>query len=113
MQFAPFKPRDIVDKLFNPVEGKDNMFECLFCKCHYKNNLKHGYSNLMNHIKGHDWRTGMTNPDQHTLDQIIDTEFSNACSWLKWITAFNLPFSFVNQNITRENTHLKPIDRLQ
>ena len=85
------------------------------CRCGktYRQNLKHGYSNLVSQVLSNhcDYEKHMpgTRSSQSQLGFSASTRARNIYSWLRLICCKGLPFTFVEDPLTRAFTNLDPI----
>ena len=88
------------------------------CRCGttYRQTLKHGYSNLVSHVLSEhsDYEKHMpsTSSSQSQLGFSASPRARNIYSWLRWICCKGLPFTFVEDPLTRAFTNLDPICRI-
>ncbi|DBA01274.1 TPA: hypothetical protein N0F65_010866 [Lagenidium giganteum] len=67
-----------------------------------------GYTNLLAHIKSK--HTYYAEEVRMSRDgTIVDSAARNAHKWLQWVVSSNLPFSFLDNPMTREHVDLKPV----
>ena len=103
------------DFFFQTVAEKVTHHQCRKCNKVRKQNLAHGYANLIGHLRDEhanyeeDARVVAQNEFQFAFT--VTKKASNIFSWLRWITLKGLPFSFVKDNLTAEYTNLKHITR--
>ena len=73
MDYHPYKAKEIASTLY--IAGiEQHKHKCRIWKLTFKNNRKHGYTNLMTRIKTHDWRTAIKDSARSTLNSIIDSK---------------------------------------
>lgn len=93
--------------------------ECNSTKTKFKVIPVNGYSNLKTHLT-----TCIPNYEALYADRLlpvavndmrnyvkVDAKSFNTFKWIEWIVVDNLPFSFVEKKLTRENTNRDPISR--
>ena len=87
------------------------------CRCRKvrKQNTRFEYNNLMNHINEQhpNYQTEMENC-HHTTSLstfAVSKKAENVFSWVKWVTIKGLPFSFVEDESTRQFSKLEPISK--
>ena len=85
-------------------------FKCQ-CGTIRSQDLKKGYVNLISHIKDQhkDWESIMESKhigSNTSIMQFVNKKASSIFSWLEWIIMDNLPFTFVEKQLTRKNTKL-------
>ena len=81
-------------------ENKDTFI----CNCGRKRvqNAKAGCGNLINHIKTDhaDWEDTMKGKQRKKNSTSINKKEANIFHWLEWIVMDNLPFTFVEKQLT-------------
>jgi hypothetical protein len=111
-----FESKAIAATFFEQVSSVENgnvtvtKFRC-HCGVERTQNLKKGYQNLVSHIKEHhnNWQDIMTSKtleDNTKITRFVNKKSSTVFSWLEWIVMANLPFVFVENELTRKNTKL-------
>jgi len=116
-----FESKAIAATFFESVSFVENgkvtitKFRCQ-CGVERTQNLKKGYQNLVSHIKEHhnNWQEIMASKileDNTLITRFINKKSSTVFSWLEWIVMADLPFVFVENELTRKNTKLDSISR--
>jgi hypothetical protein len=108
--------REVKEAWFSPVEGRENYWCCRRCDRNIRQNLKNGYSNLLNHVRKHEnWlaeHQRLTSSLKRSNQTVIVSEKAiTLFGWIDWVVSANLPFSFVEMQKTREHVNLHKISR--
>lgn len=108
-RFCPAPPTEEdlpvdAEKRKSALDGAKNVRMC---------DTRKGYTNLAAHVKsGHpNWQAIMSHSEPTGLESWLSVtpKAINIFGWLDWIIMDNLPFSFVENPLTRKYTNLKPI----
>lgn len=117
------KDKDVTLAFFTRTSEDEDIWECR-CGSRLKQTKKAGYGNLAKHVKfcvSHEgWEDDVHNKyleamrnnvpagDLEKMGFVADKKGLNAFRWLEWIVMKNLPFSFVEDELTK-NSVLKDI----
>ena len=93
--------------------------KCTMCGTVYKNPVS-GFTNFMTHLNGShkdEYQQEYKNVKSQPGGRDISTYFkrkasvkaTNIYKWIDWVVEGNLPFYFVNLEITRQNSIMDPI----
>jgi hypothetical protein len=100
------------------VKPGDVIFQCRECERQITRvKVRGGWSMLKQHVKTHkQWKAKcITAKDSGRMYDFVTKRVSdaiiNAFKWLEWIIMEDLPFSFVDNTLTRKNVALDPISR--
>jgi hypothetical protein len=109
--------RIICESLYEVSNAALHMYKCKLCSKERKQLPGRGYSNLLTHLcndhpdykaQAELLRNG--GPNASILDHFVIVEkVQNIVDWMDWILELNLPWSFVDQDITRRFSKLKMI----
>lgn len=119
-----FKAKELTNVYFKvtgtKVDDKGKVISTLKCECGNTRNvdLKKGYTNLVSHIKSQhkDWQEVMNafHSDKVSTSKVttpgfsfVNSKSSKIFSWLEWIIMDNLPFNFVEKQLTQKYTNLE------
>jgi hypothetical protein len=91
-------------------KNKDVLITTFKCQCGITRtqDLKKGYSNLISHIYSQhpDWQEIMGTSNLGGPNVFVNKKANTIFAWLEWIVMENLPFSFIERDLTRKNTKL-------
>ena len=110
MMNALNKKTDLKEKclqLFTQSGDISNIWKCKKCGAECKKEKGTGWSNLDQHTKIHEKDARAAN--QQTLTSFCAN--SNMYGWLDWVGSDLRPFSFVDGQLTKKYSNLKPITR--
>jgi hypothetical protein len=108
-----YQSKDIVSTFFTKLEDSADGKGIYLCSCGRRRvqNLKSGYGNLIGHIKTDhkDWEDVMKAKDKKVPSAFVNRKGANIFNWLEWIVMSNLPFTFVEDPLTRKQSKYESI----
>jgi hypothetical protein len=107
--------KTICKTLFSEISS--NEYRCSMCTKSIKCVTNRGYTNLINHLKSKhvdDYINGakeILSTQNHSIDKyiVLTVDTQNFLDWMDWILECNLPFAFLDQEITIRLSKLKKI----
>ena len=96
-------------QLFTQSGNNSNIWKCKKCGAECKKEKGTGWSNLDQHTKSHEKEDARA-ANQQTLKSFCANSNNMYC-WLYWVVSDLRPFSFVDGQLTKNYSNLKPITR--
>lgn len=111
-----FKIQECIKYFFECVSQEEGKWKCKICSKTYTQLQNSGYTNLKNHLRVHDedfkgsYRSILEKSGGGTLDSFgfINKKTQDMYEWIHWIVNRDLPFSEIENEITRQKVKMQP-----